>query len=211
MRHPYGRDASGTECLQDQEEGVSMEEVAELIETLLLEKASMLEEYLALKIDDRGRLCTLPQLIEGFTPDLDYLPAFVLDLGRKVDWASEEECFQTLAEVLLITPALIQHLNLQPLLSDSRDSHMHKFWPFHFGRHSNQRCMASIAVQYYVHSIRSPVCRSHGAGRLSETPSLYTARKIQKCCFTAFSQVFCGRRHFDSPSWYSLSVGQPAA
>lgn len=85
-----------------EEDNVSREEVAELIEELLLDKAEMLKEYLAIEIDPQGRLKRLPRLIEGYQPDLGYLPAFVLGLGRDVDWHSEQECFQNLAEVCSI-------------------------------------------------------------------------------------------------------------
>ena len=50
-------------------------------------------------VDEAGRLTALPQLVDGYVPDLARLPGFVLSLARDVDWAEEKPCFRTLAEV----------------------------------------------------------------------------------------------------------------
>lgn len=50
-------------------------------------------------MDEGGRLTALPQLVDGYVPDLARLPGFVLSLARDVDWAEEKPCFRTLAEV----------------------------------------------------------------------------------------------------------------
>ena len=88
--------ASWWGCLQGD---VSREEVASLVEELLRDKAAMLQEYFGIRVDPDGCLCALPQLIEGYVPDLDYLPTFVLGLARDVDWSSEQQCFHDVAEV----------------------------------------------------------------------------------------------------------------
>jgi hypothetical protein len=75
------------------------QEVAHLVEHLMLEKAAMLSAYFGLDIDEQGCLKSLPQLIEGYAPDLSYLPQFVLNLARGVDWESEQLCFQGIAQV----------------------------------------------------------------------------------------------------------------
>jgi len=77
------------------------QEVADLVEHLMLEKAAMLSAYFGLDIDKQGCLRSLPQLIEGYTPDLSYLPQFVLNMARGVDWESEQLCFQGVAQVRL--------------------------------------------------------------------------------------------------------------
>ena len=59
----------------------------------------MLEEYFGVSIDGEGRLCTLPQLIDGYVPELERLPAFVLGLGG-VDWGEERPCFEGVAAEL---------------------------------------------------------------------------------------------------------------
>ena len=70
----------------------------ELAETLQT-KAPMLDEYFGMSIDAEGRLCTLPQIIDGFVPDFERLPAFVLGLGG-VDWSEERLCFEGVAAEL---------------------------------------------------------------------------------------------------------------
>ena len=77
----------------------SKEEVAPLIQQLLLDKAALLLECFAIEITSEGLLTGLPQLIEGFCPDLSRLPHFVLQLARDVDWENEKECFRGLAQV----------------------------------------------------------------------------------------------------------------
>ena len=102
-------------CLQ---EHVSREEVASLVEELMRDKAAMLQEYFGIRVDPDGRLCALPQLIEGYVPDLDYLPTFVLGLARDVDWSSEQQCFHDVAEVRCAVevqpPAKLSHWSPWP-------------------------------------------------------------------------------------------------
>lgn len=76
----------------------SIDEVAQLVQTLLLEKALMLRACFGLSINDKAQICSCPQLIEGFVPDLDYLPQLVLSLARDVDWDTEQECFEGVAK-----------------------------------------------------------------------------------------------------------------
>lgn len=77
----------------------SKEEVAPLIQQLLQDKAALLQECFAIEITSEGLLTGLPQLIEGYCPDLNRLPQFVLQLARDVDWENEKECFRGLAQV----------------------------------------------------------------------------------------------------------------
>ena len=83
-----------------QDDSSCMEEVASLVQTLLLEKAPMLEACFGLRVNKDAQLCALPQLIEGYIPTLDFLPQFVLSLARDIDWESEQECFSGVAEVI---------------------------------------------------------------------------------------------------------------
>ncbi|KAL3158286.1 DNA mismatch repair protein [Trebouxia sp. C0009 RCD-2024] len=78
----------------------SKEEVAPLIQQLLQDKAALLQECFAIEITSEGLLTGLPQLIEGYCPDLNRLPQFVLQLARDVDWENEKECFRGLAQAL---------------------------------------------------------------------------------------------------------------
>jgi hypothetical protein len=92
-------DAGLGECVAAQEEAGVRLEVAELVERLLLDKAAMLAAYFGVDVDPQGCLRSLPQLIEGYTPDLSHLPRFVLQLAREVDWEAEELCFKGVAQV----------------------------------------------------------------------------------------------------------------
>lgn len=51
---------------------------------LLICKAEMLNEYFSVEIDGLGNLCTLPVVLDQYTPDMDRLPSFVLNLGNNV-------------------------------------------------------------------------------------------------------------------------------
>eukprot|EP00878_Enallax_costatus_P027433 GHUV01029543.1.p1 GENE.GHUV01029543.1~~GHUV01029543.1.p1 ORF type:complete len:225 (-),score=108.69 GHUV01029543.1:281-955(-) len=57
-------------------------------------------------------LTGIPQLLDGYVPDLSCLPQLILQLARDVDWDTEEDCFQTLATVIAGFYAV------QPLLCD---------------------------------------------------------------------------------------------
>lgn len=47
-------------------------------------KAEMLKEYFSVEIDKSGNLCTLPVVLDQYTPDMERLPRFVLNLGNDV-------------------------------------------------------------------------------------------------------------------------------
>ncbi|XP_045596501.1 DNA mismatch repair protein Mlh1 [Procambarus clarkii] len=71
------------------------EDLASYIRTLLLSKASMLDDYFSLQVDDEGNLCTLPYLLDDYVPAMEGLPMYVLRLATEVEWDNELECFQT--------------------------------------------------------------------------------------------------------------------
>ena len=50
----------------------------------ILEKREMLEEYFSLTISEDGLVQRLPQLLSGYTPNLDKLPLFLMRLGPQV-------------------------------------------------------------------------------------------------------------------------------
>lgn len=85
---------------QEAEMGGSKEEVAQLLSQLLRKKADWLRRHFSIDVDTEGRLCSLPQLIEQWTPDMCRLPVFVLALAQKVEWGEEERCFRSLALAL---------------------------------------------------------------------------------------------------------------
>lgn len=86
------------ECNPQDMDG-SKEEVAPLVQQLLMDKADLLKECFGVDVDSEGHVCALPQLIEGHSPDLNRLPYFVLQLARDVDWEEEKACFRGLAQV----------------------------------------------------------------------------------------------------------------
>jgi DNA mismatch repair protein MLH1 len=94
-----GLEHGGSEELGTQFDAAKGTEAARELAEALQTKAAMLEEYFGVSIDGEGRLCTLPQLIDGYVPELERLPAFVLGLGG-VDWGEERPCFEGVAAEL---------------------------------------------------------------------------------------------------------------
>lgn len=72
---------------------MSTDEIADLVVKLLKQKSELLSECFGITITETGELKALPQLIEGYIPDPDYLPAFILRLAHSVDWNVERQCF----------------------------------------------------------------------------------------------------------------------
>ena len=72
----------------------------------------MLAEYFSINIDQEGRLCGIPSIVDGYVPDLDGLPMFLLRLASEVNWSEEEPCFEgiitELAEFCSIQPAIAE-------------------------------------------------------------------------------------------------------
>lgn len=85
------------------------DQIAQLNVELLICKAGMLKEYFALEIDELGNLCTLPVVLDQYTPDMDRLPSFVLNLGNNVR-TSFLECHE-------LPISIIIYKEYQPLLS----------------------------------------------------------------------------------------------
>lgn len=77
---------------------------------LLICKAGMLKEYFALEIDELGNLCTLPVVLDQYTPDMDRLPSFVLNLGNNVRTDSSE-CYEHSISIVI-------YKDYQPLMLD---------------------------------------------------------------------------------------------
>ena len=82
-----------------QDEAANKEELADLIQKLMSQKAALLEECFGLKFDESGNLVSIPKLIEGYIPNTDYLPSLILSLAREVDWTEEKQCFRGVALV----------------------------------------------------------------------------------------------------------------
>ena len=74
-----------------------------------------MDEYYSIKINDNLELQSLPLLLQGFTPNLDRLPQFLMRLGpeassptidalslisTQVDWSQEVTCLEGIAREL---------------------------------------------------------------------------------------------------------------
>ena len=51
---------------------------------LLKEKAEMLEEYFCIYVDSLGNFSRLPVILDQYTPNMDWVPKFVLCLDNDV-------------------------------------------------------------------------------------------------------------------------------
>nr|XP_022306546.1 DNA mismatch repair protein Mlh1-like [Crassostrea virginica] len=71
------------------------DDLAKYIVDFLKSKAEMLSDYFSMEIDQEGNLCTLPLLLEHYTPNMEGLPMFVLRLATEVNWDEEKNCFHT--------------------------------------------------------------------------------------------------------------------
>ena len=75
--------------------GVNWDDVVTKVYNQLLERREMLSEYFSLDITEDGMLHSIPLLVKGYTPSMAKLPRFLLNLGPKVDWKDEKDCFHT--------------------------------------------------------------------------------------------------------------------
>ncbi|XP_010912641.1 DNA mismatch repair protein MLH1 isoform X1 [Elaeis guineensis] len=87
------------ESMDDENDDLK-QKIAEMNTELLKQKAEMLDELFCIHIDQEGNLTRLPVILDQHTPDMDYVPEFLLSLGNDVDWENEKECFQTISAVL---------------------------------------------------------------------------------------------------------------
>ena len=76
------------------EEDGNKESLAKFMVTSLKSKAKMFSDYFSLEIDEDGNMCTIPMLLDGYVPNLNQLPFFIMRLVTEVDWEVEMECFQ---------------------------------------------------------------------------------------------------------------------
>ncbi|KAI0694214.1 DNA binding protein [Cytidiella melzeri] len=84
----------------DAEEGtknsrLSKQEIVDRIVETIMARRDMLQDYFLLEITDAGLVKSLPLLLQGYVPNLDKLPLFLMRLGPQVNWKSEIDCFET--------------------------------------------------------------------------------------------------------------------
>ncbi|KFB53916.1 AGAP012192-PA-like protein [Anopheles sinensis] len=77
------------------EEDGSVDELADRIVEILVEKSPLLREYYNLSIRKDGFLESLPIVLENYIPSVVFLPMYILRLATEVEWDEEEECFHT--------------------------------------------------------------------------------------------------------------------
>ncbi|QRV82138.1 DNA mismatch repair protein Mlh1 [Ceratobasidium sp. AG-Ba] len=75
--------------------GLDPLKIGDKITRILLGRREMLEEYFCISISSEGLVEGLPMLLPGYTPNIDMLPVFLMNLGPRVDWKSEKGCFAT--------------------------------------------------------------------------------------------------------------------
>ncbi|XP_050545512.1 DNA mismatch repair protein Mlh1 isoform X2 [Daktulosphaira vitifoliae] len=71
------------------------EELAQDATDVLMSRSLMLNDYFSIEIDSDANILSIPLLLEGYLPDLNGLPLYLLRLASEVDWSSEKECFKT--------------------------------------------------------------------------------------------------------------------
>ncbi|XP_063916491.1 DNA mismatch repair protein Mlh1 [Zophobas morio] len=73
-------------------------DLAEKVAEILTEKGEMLNEYFSMNVDEEGRLCSIPLLLDKYTPDIAGLPVYIVRLATEVNWETERECFESFAK-----------------------------------------------------------------------------------------------------------------
>ncbi|PSN44864.1 DNA mismatch repair protein Mlh1 [Blattella germanica] len=71
------------------------DELGKSVEELLQEKSPMLDEYFSTIIDSQANLCSLPLLLDQYSPAIEGIPMYLLHLATDVEWDTEKECFET--------------------------------------------------------------------------------------------------------------------
>ena len=87
-----------------QEDG-SKQDLAKYIVKLLQGRAEMLLDYFSVEIDKEGRICSLPLLLDGYVPNLNRLPMFVLRLSTEV-WIHA-------GDIIVLTLSLLRVINVK--------------------------------------------------------------------------------------------------
>lgn len=72
-----------------------VDKIVQKVESQLIERREMLQEYFSLEISPAGDLVSIPLLVKGYTPPMSKLPRFLLHLGPNVSWNEEKACFAT--------------------------------------------------------------------------------------------------------------------
>jgi DNA mismatch repair protein MLH1 len=96
-----GRAKGGGRRFKDENEReLVKDKVADAAVSLLIENSEMLDEYFRIGINSSGLLCSLPDLLPGYTPSVEALPLLLLRLATETNWEEEEACFRSIAKEL---------------------------------------------------------------------------------------------------------------
>ena len=90
------------------------ESLANYIVGVFKSQSRMLSDYFSLEVDPDGNLCTLPMLLDGYVPNLNQLPFFVMRFVTEVDWESEMDCFELAAREISRFYAVRENDTVQP-------------------------------------------------------------------------------------------------
>ncbi|PPR02265.1 hypothetical protein CVT24_011614 [Panaeolus cyanescens] len=104
-------------------------QIVEHIAQILIDRREMLSEYFSLDITEDGDVTSLPLLLQGYLPNLDNLPNFLMRLGPQVDWSSEMECFDSfLRELAYFYTPIPSPLEDESLNPNDRSNYTAERW-----------------------------------------------------------------------------------
>lgn len=103
----FVRCALDVPAVQWVEEDGSKEDISDAVATLLLSKGPMLEKYFGIGIQPTlptggAVLVSVPEVLEGYLPQPEGLPMFLLRLATETDWDVEINCFADVARELAL-------------------------------------------------------------------------------------------------------------
>lgn len=88
------------ECELNEDEIQNKDELAQLVNNVLVDQRVLLEEYFSISITADGHLKTLPTIIPSFMPLMSHLPIFLIRLACDVNYKDEKECFKSICREL---------------------------------------------------------------------------------------------------------------
>jgi len=177
------------------EEDGKKEDVAAYVAHLLSSKAAMLKEYFAIDIED-GCVCTLPELLEHYTPPFGRMPMFLLRLGVDCVWDREQECFQSVCKEI----ACFYQLQPGMYLNQDESVSVPSSTSPDFGGAISSVVVSSSSLASASTSASSAASlsasspASTSASSASQSPSLRWI--IQNVLFPSFRVSFTAPKHF---------------
>jgi DNA mismatch repair protein MLH1 len=138
----------------------------------------MLKEYFSLTISSQGYLYSLPLMLPNYIPNLSYIPSFLFDLARNVNWKEEELCFDTICHVL----ASFYSIHSNDLnMNSSNDSNSSSISNFRQSSYSHQHVVQHIIFSAF-RSYLLPTIRHESDGTIIQVISLPDLYKVFERC-----------------------------